>query len=57
MIPQLILIALFALLIYRKLKNYSYSQKAKQEFYNLLLGILLLSILLVWGGFFRPFGL
>lgn len=57
MIPQLILIALFALLIYRKLKNYSYSQKAKQEFFNLIIGILLLSILLVWGGFFKPLGL
>lgn len=57
MTPQLIMIALFALLIYRKARTYSYSAKSKQEFFNLLLGILLLSILLVWGGFFKPLGL
>lgn len=57
MIPQIILLALFALVIYKNLKNYSYSQKAKQEFFNLIIGILFLCILLVWGGFFKPFGI
>lgn len=57
MIPQIIMITLMLWTLWGKFRSFHLNQKTKTEFYNTLLGILIISIILVWGGFFDNFKL
>ena len=47
--PQIILISLFFLILFARVRTYAQDKRA---FWNSLLGILIFTIILVWGGFF-----